>query len=324
MGNKHKENIITFDANKLLKPFLKDCLRVIVTNLSIDVLKAENTPSEFIINDLYHTAIDTSIIFKAILGMNRINTKLLVKSLKVIHIFSKEVAMLKNSPVLNNYGYNSDEIKFEFYKISANAERVAYMLENNFSKRTGKIQLSEHNLFLRSMEEYKAKEERSGSYFIDVNELECEDEAEKVNIKYIIGDNLFETLFKMILTGVVKDILSSKFKFSVDTSLIESARHLCTLYNLRLVYRKDEKEATVKMLTFALKSFENLREALEDDENELPFTDDEVDNFFKCERQSKKLLNILKKRDLELEDGYVPLTLTLRRLLKEQIDEKQG
>jgi len=180
MMEDRKDKTITLDANKMFRPFLKECLRVCMANLSIDVLKAQKAPSEFILNSLYHTAIDTSILFKSLMGIEIVNTKLLIKSLSVVSKFSKEVSFVKSSILSAKHGYVSDDNQFEFYKIATNAERMIDILKDNFDKGKSTISISENNLFMRSMATIKDKDYKYGSYFIDTEDMVFDTEADKV------------------------------------------------------------------------------------------------------------------------------------------------
>lgn len=319
MSKKKKKKIMKlYDANVFFQAFLSECLRVCMTNMNIDVQKAEKRKDEGSLNGLYQTAVDTSVIFRSLLSANSVDTQLLIQTLQNIQKFSKEVSMLRTSEALQKDGIIiSDEVQFEFYKISLNATRAIAILKNNYDPYRNEPKISESSLFIRSINAQIDAIKKEGGYLIEVDGLEFEPDADKVHVKYIIGKNLFETLFKVLMSGVVKNILTTNFSLKMNTSLVESSKCLSTLYNMRLIYKKDNAKEIIRMLEYVLRHFKMLEDVLDENDTNYVFSPEEIGNFSICKKQCKTLIRIF-KRVTDDNAEYLNMDKSLAALLKEQ------
>jgi hypothetical protein len=308
---------IKLDANILLKPFLKCCLRVSMTMLSINVLRTEEEESlnEIVLNDLYVSALDVSVMFKALLGLEKVNSKVLIKTLKKVEEFSRDISKVTDE-LLEEYNVAKD-VQFEFYKIALNAERLCEVIEDCFDRENKTITLSENSIFLRSLE--IMEHTKLGDYFIDMDLMTYDEEAEKVNIKFVLGDDMFDALFKVIMSGVVKDILTANLSHIPDISLVESTKHLCTLYNMRLIYKEDDPSEILDMLKFSESIMFTLFEIIDDSDEYISILDEaERGRFEKCNELVKLLIKALKKKSFKIENGYINIDSSIKKILKEQ------
>jgi hypothetical protein len=299
----------TYDAKKVLQPFFNECLHMFIKSLENLVINYDENEKNFKL--IYDKIVNITVMYKSVNSLESEDFFMLHQSLKDIELFYNTFFLI-NYPKLMKKNIVSDETLFEHYRTSLNAHRVINMLSEHISDDLTKITLPKNDIFLYSLK--KQLESRiSSNFFVEHNIESIDFSSKNISVKKLIGDELFGFIFKLIVCGLIKEILNIQAKVNIKHNLIYLANLLCVLYNLRVEEDEDEIEDVCEVIEHTMELVDLFLNDNTYDRFQLQNLQDLQGKVEMC----GELLKIL-KRNKKKGGGDIKLTSTVKKFIKKQ------